>query len=138
MNEKTPKNRTEGQPDVVEVGSEVSRESVSNGENSTRRGRIIARLAIFFERASMGGSRYPDQATEEATHKRKKLSNDELLELARRTIASEEALERGDYFVSGPEGATFNVSAEVAEEIKEKNDGELPDHIRIREDQVTN
>lgn len=52
--------------------------------------------------------------------------------------ATEKTPDRSDYFVSGPEGATFNVSAEVAEEIKEKNGGELPDHIRIREDQVIN
>ncbi len=117
-----------------EVASEASRESVSNGENSTRRGRIIAKLAIFFERASMGGSRYPDRATEEVSPKRKKLSNDELLELAQRTIASEEALDRSDYFVSGPGDVTFHISAEAAEEIKEKNGGELPEHFRIRED----
>lgn len=113
MNEKTPKNRTQVQSDVAPVGSEASRESVSNGENSTRRGRIIARLAIFFERASMGGSRISDRVTEKAP-------------------------DRSDYFVSGPGDATFNVSSEVAEKIAAKNGGELPDHIRIREDQLIN
>ncbi len=47
---------------------------------------------------------------------------------------SVEVLGRDDRFISGPGDVTFHISAEAAEEIKEKNGGELPEHFRIRED----